>query len=63
MWFTTRNEIEYLNSLDPRTAGDGQLVLELTRRLDALRRYDQDYRNDEWHTAPLIARKRVYEQQ
>lgn len=42
MGFTT-NEIEYLGSHERRTAENVALVDEMWQRLDALRRFDQDF--------------------
>lgn len=53
MRFATCNEIEYLSASDGRTANDEELVRELSRQLDALRRYDQ-YFCDE-HSDPCVA--------
>ncbi len=41
MRFATVNEIEYLSSLGGNGAADVNLIQEMSRRLDALRRYDQ----------------------
>jgi hypothetical protein len=59
MWFTTRKEIEYLNSVDPKTVGNRRLVEELSRRLDALRRYDQHYSDADWRPAQIRSKHAV----
>jgi hypothetical protein len=46
--FAALNEIEYLNSLDAPGRQDIDLVREMSRRLDALRRYDQNYSEADW---------------
>jgi hypothetical protein len=48
MRFTTRNEIEYLSSIEANGRKDRSLVRELSRRLDALRRYDQYFCEADW---------------
>ena len=53
MWFTTRKEIEYLNSIDSQAGGNRPLVDELSRRLDALRRYDQHFCDADWHPSKI----------
>ncbi len=47
MVFTTRSEIEYLGRLG-RTDEDPKLIREMSRRLDALRRYDQHFSDADW---------------
>lgn len=42
MLSVTRKEIEYLNCLQGKSPESPNLVSEMTRRLEALRRYDQD---------------------
>jgi hypothetical protein len=37
----SRKEILYLNSVDGKAAHDASLINEMSRRLDALRRFDQ----------------------
>jgi hypothetical protein len=46
MQFTT-NEIEYLGSHEHHTAENVALVDEMWQRLDALRRYDQDFSDND----------------
>jgi hypothetical protein len=48
MRFATRTEIEYLSSLDSQGDGDIKLIREMSRRLDALRRYDQCFCEADW---------------
>jgi hypothetical protein len=55
MWFTTRKEIEYLNAIDLQAAGNRCLVDELSRRLDAVRRYDQHYCAADWHPSRIMS--------
>jgi hypothetical protein len=47
MRFTTSDEMEYLSSKS-NFDDDPALVEELSRRLDALRRFDQHYVNNDW---------------
>jgi len=49
MRFTTRNEIEYLGSIDRDAAADPKLINDMWQRLDALRRYDQNVSERDWH--------------
>jgi hypothetical protein len=51
MRFATRQEIEYLGSLDAKTSKDSDLIDEMSRRLDALRRYDQLFSDSDWRPA------------
>ena len=37
------NEIEYLGNLEGATAENPRLIREMSRRLDALRRFDQSF--------------------
>ena len=48
MRFATRKEIEYLSSVDGQGGEDANLIREMSRRLDALRRYDQCFRKADW---------------
>ena len=48
-----RNEIEYLGLNDGLVAADPKLIDEMCRRLDALRRYDQNFCDCDWR--PLAA--------
>jgi hypothetical protein len=48
MRFTTRNEIDYLGALHGETMADARLVQELSRQLDALRRFDQYVTDADW---------------
>jgi hypothetical protein len=43
-----RNEIDYLGSLDSEANQDPKLIEEMRDRLDALRRYDQDFNDSDW---------------
>jgi hypothetical protein len=40
---TTWNEIEYLGDIEGATAKNPLLIREMSRRLDALRRFDQSF--------------------
>jgi hypothetical protein len=48
MRFANQNEIELLGSNDGRVAADSQLIDEMCRRLNALRRYDQNISESDW---------------
>ena len=48
MRFATRNEIEYLGSVDGRATESVDLIDEMCQRLDALRRYDQNFSDSDW---------------
>jgi hypothetical protein len=48
MRFATRNEIEYLHSIDGDTDADAGTIDEMTRQLDALRRFDQNFSRADW---------------
>ena len=48
MTIANRNEIEYLGSLAGTNGDDAKLIHELSRRLDALRRYDQHVSAADW---------------
>jgi hypothetical protein len=39
----TSNEIEYLGDIEGATAENSRLICEMSRRLDALRRFDQSF--------------------
>jgi hypothetical protein len=58
MTFTTRNEIEYLSSIGPCSLPDPKLIQEMSRRLDALRRYDQHFCDSDWTPEPMSIRNR-----
>jgi hypothetical protein len=47
MRFATRQEIEYLSAMDGN-GRDHKLIRELSRQLDALRRYDQCFSEADW---------------
>jgi hypothetical protein len=47
MGYANQHEIEYLGSLAGESAGDRQLIDEMQRRLDALRRNDQNFSNSD----------------
>jgi hypothetical protein len=51
MRFATRQEIEYLGSHEADSANDSTLIDEMTRQLDALRRFDQYYSKADWRPA------------
>jgi hypothetical protein len=40
---TTANEIEYLGNIKGATTENPRLIREMSRRLDALRRFDQSF--------------------
>lgn len=44
----TRNEIEYLSSIEGNEAADAKLIRDMSRRLDALRRFDQNFSAADW---------------
>jgi hypothetical protein len=48
MGFASRNEIEYLSSVDANGHNDCGLIHEMSRRLDALRQYDQYFCEADW---------------
>jgi hypothetical protein len=48
MMFATRNEIEYLSSIDKQSGEDPALIDEMWHRLDALRCYDQNISASDW---------------
>jgi hypothetical protein len=48
MRFGTRNEIEYLSSIDGNAKTDAGTIDEMTRQLDALRRFDQNFFKADW---------------
>ena len=58
MTFATRNEIEYLSTLDHEAAIDRDLFEELGDRLEALRRYDQCVDESDWHPAGHLSESR-----
>ena len=49
------SEMEYLGAIRGRNTEDANLARELGRRLEALRRYDQDFCDADWqpNTEPL----------
>jgi hypothetical protein len=47
MRVATRTEIEYLSSIDGHGM-DAKMIREMSRRLDALRRYDQCFDEADW---------------
>jgi hypothetical protein len=49
MRYSHQHEIEYLGSIAGEAAGDRQLIEEMQQRLDALRRYDQNFSDSDWH--------------
>ena len=51
-----RNEIEYLRATDGNGSHDAMLIQEMSRRLDALRRYDQYFCEADFHPKRLIRR-------
>jgi hypothetical protein len=58
MSYSTRNEIEYLSSIGAQSSVDLQLIQEMSRRLDALRRYDQYFCAADWMPEPISSRDR-----
>ncbi len=44
----TWNEIEYLGAIEGTTAEDPKLVHEMWQRLEALRRFDQNFCDADW---------------
>lgn len=48
MRFATRREIEYLDSVDGDSETDAGTIEEMARRLDALRRFDQNFCKADW---------------
>lgn len=48
MPFATQNEIEYLGSIAGRGVENPRLVDEMWQRLEALRRYDQNFSDSDW---------------
>jgi hypothetical protein len=48
MRFATGNEIEYLGAIEGITAADSSVICEMRQRLDALRRFDQNFSDDDW---------------
>jgi hypothetical protein len=42
------NELDYLGSIDRDAKSNSAFAEELVRRLDALRRYDQDFDESDW---------------
>jgi hypothetical protein len=48
MRVSTTQEMEYLGSLDRGGVKESQLVDELSRQLDALRRFDQCFCDADW---------------
>jgi hypothetical protein len=43
MLFVNLSEIEYLGEIEGGTANNPRLIREMSRRLDALRRFDQSF--------------------
>ena len=57
MYVARNNEIEYLGRLEKESL-DTQLVDELSQRLEALRRFDQNFSENDWRPHPREARWR-----
>jgi hypothetical protein len=55
MRFAARKEMAYLGAIRGRNAEDRDLVQELGRRLDALRRYDQYFCDADWQPRSRIS--------
>jgi hypothetical protein len=53
MRFATRNEIEYLGSVDGHVTESAELIDDMCQRLDALRRYDQNFSASDWRPHAL----------
>jgi hypothetical protein len=49
------NEIEYLGAVEGVAAKDANWVREMWRRLDALRRFDQNFCDADWRPDPPIS--------
>jgi hypothetical protein len=49
MQFSSCSEIEYLGAIDRMGAADQKLVQEMSHRLIALRRFDQNFCDADWH--------------
>ena len=61
MGSSTWNEIEYLGSIEGKSNEDAALMREMSRRLDALRCFDQNFsdadwrpRSSDWPMEPLL---------
>jgi hypothetical protein len=52
MPFATRQEIEYLGSHEANSVNNATLIDEMTRQLDALRRFDQNFSQADWRPEP-----------
>jgi len=48
MRFATQTEIEYIGAHDNDADNDSALIDEMSRQLDALRRYDQNFSVTDW---------------
>jgi hypothetical protein len=48
MRISARKELEYLSALEGRNQEEANLIRELGRRLEALRRYDQYFCDTDW---------------
>jgi hypothetical protein len=48
MRFVNGNEIEYLGAIEGIDEADSSLICEMRQRLDALRRFDQNFSDDDW---------------
>jgi hypothetical protein len=48
MRFASSNEIEYLGNIEGTSAEDPKLIREMCQRLDALRRFDQNFSDADW---------------
>jgi hypothetical protein len=59
MRFSTTQEMEYLGSIDHESATELRLIDELSRRLDALRRFDQYFCEADWR--PRSGRQRIHD--
>jgi hypothetical protein len=50
-----QHEIEYLGLLGGKASGDPEMIDELRQRLDALRRYDQNFSESDWRPRAATA--------
>jgi hypothetical protein len=57
MRFATTQEMEYLGSMDRDGAKEKRLIHEMSRQLDALRRFDQYFCDADWQ--PACSRQRT----
>lgn len=53
MPYANQHEIEYLGAVGGNAAADREMIDEMRRRLDALRRYDQSFSDNDWRPCGL----------